>query len=191
MAFDGFMWFVGPKNGAVKVEGETLDKSYAPLGAFSIKSFSVDVENPTSIGSSGGGAGTGKAKLNPFKVSKWTDNCSPSLLKTCCMGGHYQQAHIVVRKAGTYDEKDKTKAAGLEYLHFIFYMVYVSQLEWSGESEDELPGENVTFAYGALTMQYTPQSSEGGKRAVNTQEWNQVNNSSDIKIAEFTAGGKK
>ena len=54
MPFDGFMWI--PKGGsrnAPAVEGETQDPYYASKKAFSIKSFSLDVENQTSIGSAG------------------------------------------------------------------------------------------------------------------------------------------
>jgi type VI secretion system secreted protein Hcp len=177
MAFDGFMWFEGPQNNAPPVQGESLDKNYAANKAFELKSFTLDVENPTSVGSAGGGAGTGKAKLNPFKVTKWTDNCSPSLFKTCCCGGHYDKAYIVVRKAGGGAGDNKgTTAAGTEYIRFTFTMVFVSNIEWSGDSGDELPGETVTFAYGAMKMQYFPQKKTGAAGSVNEQIWNQVTN---------------
>jgi type VI secretion system secreted protein Hcp len=182
MAFDGFCWFIEPQNGAPGVEGETLDATYSTYKAFELKSFSLDVENPTSIGSAGGGAGTGKAKLNPFKVTKWTDNCSPSLFRTCCCGGHHKKAIIVVRKAGT--AGTKTKAHGTEYIRFTFTMVFVSNIEWSGDSGDELPGETVTFAYGALKMEYWPQKSGGGKGTVNQQVHNQVTNSPDDNVPD-------
>ncbi len=182
MAFDGFMWFTGPKHGAEAINGETLDKQYQPQKAFNIKSFSLDVENPCSIGSAGGGAGVGKAKLNPFKVSKWTDACSPCLFTTCCKGGHYDSAIIAVRKAG----ETSSAGTGLEYLRFTFKLVFVTNIEWSGESEDELPGENVTFAYGAMTISYTPQSREGGKKPQISALWNQVLNTGDTdQIKDF------
>jgi len=175
MAFDGFMWFSGPKHGAEDIHGETLDKQFQPMKAFNIKSFTLDVENPCSIGSAGGGAGLGKAKLNPFKVSKWTDACSPRLFTTCVKGGHYDEACIAVRKSG----ESTDKGTGLEYLRFIFKMVFVTNIEWSGESEDELPGENLQFAYGAMTIRYTPQSKEGGKKAPIAALWNQVHHTGD------------
>ncbi|MGF1580239.1 MAG: Hcp family type VI secretion system effector [Gemmataceae bacterium] len=181
MAFDGFMWFEGNSNGAPPVNGETLDDFFKQHKAFAIKSFSVDAENPTSVGSAGGGSGTGKAKLNPFKVSKWTDNCSPSLFLTCCTGGHYKKAHIAVRKAGA-----QTAGTGNKYLHFTFRQVFVCNIEWSGESEDELPTENVQFAYGSLEMQYIPQTSTGGQGTPNIQCWNQVTNSQDSDVPDPT-----
>lgn len=186
MAFDGFMWFDGPQNGAPAVKGETLDSYFRQKNAFEIKSFSLDVENPASIGSAGGGAGTGRAKLNPFKVSKWTDNCSPSLFKTCCCGGHYKEAHISIRKAGS-SGSAATTGTGTEYLHFTFKMVFVTNIEWSGDSGDELPSENVTFAYGSMKMQYWPQASGGGKGTVNEQIWNQVTNTADEAVPDPSA----
>jgi type VI secretion system secreted protein Hcp len=182
MAFDGFCWFDSPQNGAPGVEGESLDATYSKNKAFELKSFSLDVENPTSIGSAGGGAGTGKAKLNPFKVTKWTDNCSPSLFRTCCCGGHYKKAYIVVRKAGQAGAKGK--GAGTEYIRFTFTMVFVTNIEWSGDSGDELPGETVTFAYGAMKMEYWPQKAGGGQGTVNQQVHNQVTNSPDDNVPE-------
>jgi type VI secretion system secreted protein Hcp len=178
MAFDGFMWFEDGQNGAPPVKGETLDKFYTQKKAFELKSFSLDVENPASISSAGGGAGTGKAKLNPFKVTKWTDNCSPSLFKTCVVGGHYKTCHISIRKAGSSGSAAAT-GTGTEYIHFTFKMVFVSNIEWAGDSGDELPGETVTFAYGSMKMQYWPQASGGAKGTLNEQIWNQVTNQGD------------
>jgi type VI secretion system secreted protein Hcp len=183
MAFDGFMWFEEPNSGAPPVEGETLDKTYKAHKAFDLKSFSLDVENPCSIGSGGGGGGTGRAKLNPFKVTKWTDNCSPSLFKACCVGGHYGKACIVVRKAGS--SADTSKAAGMEYLRYSFYVVFVTNIEWSGDSGDELPGDTVTFAYGAMQIEYFPQTQKGGKaNQPNIQQWDQVTNAADITVPD-------
>jgi type VI secretion system secreted protein Hcp len=184
MAFDGFMTIKGPNGGAPAVVGETRDKQYANDKYFSIKSFSIDAENPHSLGTSGGGAGTSKAKLNPFKVGKWTDNCSPSLFKACCCGGHYNQAFIVVRKAGA---KSKDGGQGLEYLKFEFRAVFVTNIEWSGESEDELPSENVTFTYGSMSITYTPQNPDGSPGTPNPQMWNQVtNDGDDMTVPGFT-----
>lgn len=174
MAFDGFMWFEDPQNGAPPVQGETMDSYFKQKYAFELKSFTVDVENPTSIGSAGGGAGVGRAKLNPFKITKWTDNCSPTLFKTCCCGGNYGKATIWVRKAGAVKGEAGT---GLVYLKFTFTDVAVESIEWSGDSGDELPGESLTLSYAVMKMEYTPQASGGSQRTTNLQVWNQVTNS--------------
>ena len=61
-----------------------LDKqqsnSPTPKG-FEIKDFSFGVENPTTVGSSTGGAGSGKVKFNEFSIGKITDSGSPIFLR--------------------------------------------------------------------------------------------------------------
>jgi type VI protein secretion system component Hcp len=61
-----------------------LDKqqsnSPTPKG-FEIKDFSFGVENPTTVGSSTGGAGSGKVKFNEFSIGKITDSASPIFLR--------------------------------------------------------------------------------------------------------------
>jgi type VI secretion system secreted protein Hcp len=171
MAFDAFMWITGNSN--CPVEGETQDKDFQPMKAFEIKSFKIEVKNPTSMGSSGGGAGTGKCQLEPFEVGKVTDNCSPSLFKCCSTGQHYTDAVIAVRKAGG----GGAHRTGMVYLKYTFRCVFVNQLTWNGSSGDDLPEETVQFAYGSVTIEYWQQSEKGDKGPrKNLACWNQVTN---------------
>lgn len=176
MAFDAFCYIVGGDAAGIKVVGETLDskfKSIEGTSAFEIKGFKVEVKNPTSLGSAGGGAGTGKCALEPFEVTKVTDNCSPSLFKCCATGQHYKKAVIALRKAGS----GGASKTGEPYLEYTFNMVFVNSISWSGSSGDDLPEEVVQFAYGSVTINYWPQKATGGRGTVNTACWNQVNNS--------------
>jgi type VI secretion system secreted protein Hcp len=178
MAFDAFMYITG---GAVPVQGETLDSTFKNNKAFEIKSFKIEVKNPTSMGSAGGGAGTGKCQLEPFEVGKVTDNCSPSLFKCCATGQHYPQAVIAVRKAGG-GGAGKT---GAVYLQYTFHCVFVNSVSWSGSSGDDLPEETVQFAYGAVTITYWPQTSGGGQSPQkNEQTWNQVTNTDSSAVPD-------
>jgi type VI secretion system secreted protein Hcp len=172
MAFDAFMYFTG---GAVPVQGETLDSDFSKQKAFELKSFKIEVKNPSSLGSAGGGAGTGKCSFEPFEVTKATDNCSPSLFKTCATGTHYPTATIAIRNAGG---GGATKT-GAPYLTYVFNCVFVNSVSWSGSSGDDLPEETVQFAYGSVTVTYTPQQSSGQQKTgqPNIQTWNQVTNS--------------
>jgi type VI secretion system Hcp family effector len=178
MAFDAFMYITG---GAVPVEGETLDTTFKEKKAFELKSFKIEVKNPTSMGSAGGGAGTGKCALEPFEVGKVTDNCSPSLFKCCATGQHYPEAVIAVRKAGGAG----SKGTGYVYLQYTFRCVFVNSVSWSGSSGDDLPEETVQFAYGSVTVEYWPQTA-GGKAATkkNQQIWNQVTNSDNPTVPD-------
>jgi type VI secretion system secreted protein Hcp len=182
MPFDSFMYIVG--GDGVPVRGETLDKDFASIDGttgFEIKSFKVDVENPHSLGSSGGGAGTGKASLKPFEVTKVTDNCSPSLFKSCTTGTHYQKAVIALRKAGG----QAGKKSGSVYLRFTFQMVFVNSVSWNGSSGDDLPEETVQFAYATIKVEYFPQQKAGTMNpTANEQLWNQVTNTDDPDVPE-------
>lgn len=182
MPFDAFMYIVG--GNGVPVRGETLDQQFASIegtNGFEIKSFKVDVENPTSLGSAGGGAGTGKASLKPFEVAKVTDNCSPSLFKSCTTGTHYEKAVIALRKAGG----GAGKKSGHVYLQFTFKVVFVNSISWSASSGDDLPEETVQFSYGAIMIEYWPQTTKGGASStVNQQLWNQVTNDDSSEVPE-------
>jgi hypothetical protein len=72
MAVDAFIWFKNASVGSTP-EGETTDDLFSREKAFEIKDFSFGVENPTTIGSATGGAGTGKARFNEFTIKRTID----------------------------------------------------------------------------------------------------------------------
>src|SRR3954464_3517957 len=76
------------------LQGESLDKAFP--GAISLKSFEWSVENPTTIGSAPSGAGAGKAKLIPLKVTKLVDASSPGLMMAAAKGAMIKDATLVV-----------------------------------------------------------------------------------------------
>ena len=61
-----------PAVGDVTAHGATINH-------VQLRDFTV--ENPTTIGSSSGGAGAGKAVLQPFTITKTVDTASPSFFK--------------------------------------------------------------------------------------------------------------
>ncbi len=154
MALDCFMWVVGGHPG---VSGETADKTYQSKKAFEIYSFSFGASNPMSIGSFSGGLGAGKVSISSFSIMKKTDSASPTLFTNCCMGTHFPEAHVVLRKSGGGIE-------AIEYLKYDFTEVFVESIQWSGSGGgDETPTESVSFGFGKIAMEYTPQKSKGEK----------------------------
>lgn len=121
---------------------------------FEIKDFSFGIENPTTIGSATGGAGAGKAKFNEFTIQKTADSASPLFFKNCATGVHYSKVTLEMRKAGGSSE------TGTPFLKYTFSTVFTTKVSWSGPG-DEGPEESITFVYGALAVQYTPQNSDG------------------------------
>lgn len=174
MAFDAYMWLEGNQGKAPKIAGETTDAEFSKKGAFEIESFSVGASNPSTIGSGGGGAGGGKVSISSFNIMKKTDKSSPDLFLACCNGGHYDKAHVVLRKAG---------GGGQPYLKYDFYMVFVDSVQWSGSSGgDDLPTESVSFSFGAASVNYNPQEATGAPGAPIEKQWSLVKNEPSIAV---------
>ncbi len=151
MAVDAFITF------------ESVSAGSAPI-AFEIKDFSFGVENPTTIGSTTGGAGAGKIKFNEFTIKKTSDQSSPAFFKNCCAGAHYKTVTVSIRPTGG-------EAATKEFLRFKFDMVFTTKIDWSGPG-DEGPEESITFAYGKLGIRFT--QAPGAKPVA--AGWDQVTN---------------
>ena len=169
---------IQPASGNPPIAGEPILDQYVKSTfpnavAIEIRSFSFDVENPVTIGSATGGAGTGKLKLNPFVVTKAVDRLSSSLFTMEATGGHLGRMQLMLRKAG-----GTTPAK--PYLQFGFDMVWVSKIEWSGSEGDDTPQETVTFAYGGLGIGYYPQKADGTLDAAVRATWSQVTNTEKL-----------
>jgi len=179
MAFDAFMWFEGPGGGAVLPEGETHDEKYKANKAFEIMSFSWGASNPVNIGSSSGGASAGKVSISSFNVMKKTDKAFPKLFKTCCTGGHFDKATVVLRKSGS-----DAKKAGEAYITYKFQKVFVESVQWSGASGgDDVPMESVSFAFGVVEIEYKPQKKDGTLDTGVPASWNLINNNDSTSIS--------
>jgi len=89
-------------------------------------------------------------------------------------GAHFTDASLYIRKAGA--------TAPVDYLIYKFKLVLVSQMKWAAANGDDSPQETVTFQYGALQVNYTPQTATGGPGRTVTQTWNQVTNTSTFDI---------
>jgi len=157
---------------SVEVFGETQDKEF--VNALEIKEFSFGVENPTTIGSMSAGAGAGKAKFNEFNVKKAVDLASPQLFVASGLGCHFQEVNLVIRKAG---------GQKVPYLIYKFKMVFVTKVEWSGGAGEDAPDEDVTFVYGAMSVNYQQQNSQGQPvGAASECAWSQVTNQPTLEV---------
>ncbi|HEY1065114.1 MAG TPA: type VI secretion system tube protein Hcp [Pirellulales bacterium] len=155
MSFDAFLKFSGEGVAAQKITGESQDEGMRG-GWLEIDSFEFGIENKLNLGSGSGGAGAGKATFKEFKIQKKTDSASPALVLTCCLGGHYDQVDLALRKSGAMAGK-----SGGPYLVYAFKMVAIGGVDWSGSSGDDVPTESVIFQYGAIKMTYKPQDATG------------------------------
>jgi type VI secretion system secreted protein Hcp len=166
MAYDAFMWVKGGTG--PKAEGESTDDKFKADKAFEIYSFSWGASNPVTIGSATGGAGGGKVSISSFNVMKKSDSASPNLFLACCQGAHYDEAHVVLRKAG---------GTALEYLKYDFTEVFVESIQWSGSSGgDDTPTESVSFAFAKVDISYTPQIGKGAAGTMIPASWDVTKN---------------
>jgi type VI secretion system secreted protein Hcp len=90
MAVDMFMKIDG-------VNGESKDKTHTK--EIDVLAWSWGMNNSGSA-HVGGGAGSGKVSIQDLSFTKYVDSSSPVLALACCMGKHYGNATLVVRKAG-------------------------------------------------------------------------------------------
>jgi type VI secretion system secreted protein Hcp len=172
MAVDAFIYFEPGSSGMPQPEGETQDETFKAKKAFEIKDFSMDIENPHTVGSATSGAGGGKAKFNEFSITKPTDQASAIFFKNCVAGAHYQNVVLSIRKSG--GDKD---SAGVPFLVYTMGTVFTTKIEWSGPG-DEGPEEKISFAYGTLKIQYNKQDANGQVKKASEMGWSQITNKS-------------
>jgi len=150
------------------LQGESLDKAFP--GAISLKSFEWSVENPTTIGSATSGAGAGKAKLIPLKVTKLVDASSPGLMMAAAKGAMIKDATLVVRKASAAGQAEP-------YLQYGLRSVFVTNIDTSADAGDDGVTETVTLAFGAIQQRYMPaQAKPGGALNPIITGWDQMLN---------------
>jgi len=165
MAADAFLVFttdIGPK-----IQGESTDATYGPMGAIEIPEWGFGLSNAIASGSQSSGTGVGKAKLNQFTVTKSVDKASAALMQYVAQGLHLPEADLYIRKAG---------GSQNTYLIYKFGLVYITDVEWSGAAGGETPTEQVTFVYGSFQINYTPQNLDGTliTSAKQTASWSQI-----------------
>jgi type VI protein secretion system component Hcp len=160
-----------PNGSDPAIKGEAVDNQYKEW--IQVESFSWGAENVATIGSATSGAGAGKTKLNELTVEKAVDSTSPAIFQRLAQGRHFAAVEIVARKAGG------TATAPSTHPRWLFQMAFVSSQKQSGSGGDDVPQEELTFAYGAISQkQFRP----GVAAASGTVfgNWSQVLNSNAL-----------
>ena len=143
MAVDMFLKING-------VDGESKDKSH-PM-EIDVLAWSWGTSNSGSA-HVGGGAGAGKVNVQDISVTKWVDSSSPSLINACCSGDHYDEANLVIRKAGG--------ASPVEYLKIKLTEVFITSVSTGGSGGEDRLTENVALNFSKFQLFYTPQDAKG------------------------------
>jgi type VI secretion system secreted protein Hcp len=145
--------------------GESTDKALPR--AINLQEFSWSIENPTTIGSASGGAGTGKAKFEPLTIKKLVDASSPGLMAAAGKGAHIPSATIVVRNGNA--------GAPDAYLQYRLNTVFVTKVEAAAAAGDEAVTETVELRYGSLTQRYVQSKPGSGPKPI-VNGWDQMVN---------------
>jgi len=184
MAADNFLWFPAAATGglltgkASQPEGETTDTWFSKKKALEVLSFSFGVSQAETTGSSSTGAGAGKAKFEEFSVEKAVDLSSVPLYSACTAGAHFPSVMLAVRKAG---------GSNILYLLYIFRMVFVTGISWSGGGGEEAPHETIKFKFGAMGIQYIQQKADGTEGTKMTGLWSTTTNKPSLDVPGLAA----
>ena len=80
------------------IEGESSDDVHA--GEIDVLAWSWGMSQSGTT-HSGPGGGAGKVNVQDLSFTHYVDKASPNMMKMCCNGKAFEEAILVVRKAGT------------------------------------------------------------------------------------------
>ena len=144
--------------------GESRDSTHK--GEIDVLAWSWGVSNSGTT-HSGGGGGAGKANVQDLSFTKYLDKSTPDLLLSSLNGKHWDQAVLVVRKAGE---------TPLEYLKVTLSEVLVTSVSQGGSGGEDRLTENVTLNFAKVKVEYVEQTAKGGKGATPSIGWNVAEN---------------
>ena len=144
--------------------GESKDSTHK--GEIDVLAWSWGVSNSGTM-HSGGGGGAGKANVQDLSFTKYIDKSTPDLLLATLSGKHWDQATLVVRKAGE---------TPLEYLKLTFSEVLVTSISQGGSGGEDRLTENVTLNFSKVKVDYIEQTAKGGKGATPSAGWDVAKN---------------
>jgi len=150
----------------LKIDGITGETSADGMsGYMSILSFSFGVSNATTVGPGSGGLTGGRSSLSDFSVMKSTESASTDLFLHCASGKSYASAEVVIRKA-TGDGGQQT------FLKYSFTNIMITSVQWSGGGDE--PTEALSFAFQAVTIEYSKQGDDGSMTPSGNCTWDQT-----------------
>lgn len=142
-----------------KIKGESRDKSHKDK--IDVLAWSWGMSNSGSA-HTGGGAGAGKVNVQDLSITKYIDRSSTELMLAACNGKHFDDAMLIVRKAG---EKP------VEYLKIKLTEVLITSVSTGGSGGEDRLTENVSLNFAKVTVDYTPQKADGSADSTLNMGW--------------------
>ena len=146
------------------LKGESRDKVHE--GKTDVLAWSWGLSNSGSA-HAGGGSGAGKVNVQDISFTKYIDKTSPDLMLAASNGKHFDNATLIVRKAG---EKP------VEYLTIKLEQVLVTSLSTGGSGGEDRLTENVSLNFAKVKLIYKAQKADGSKDADITYGWDVAGN---------------
>jgi type VI secretion system secreted protein Hcp len=148
MAFDAFLELDG-------IPGDSQAQGHA--GSIEIETYSWGLTNSATIGTVGGGAGSGKATFQDIQFTAFTSKASPLIAKACATGQHIQTANLHLVKAG---------GSPFEFITVKLQDVIVTSYQQGGAPDgDAAPTDSFSLLYLKIEFDYTPQKADGSADA--------------------------
>ena len=141
------------------IEGESSDDKHKKEIDVLAWSWGVSQSGSAHMG---GGAGAGKANVQDLSFTKYIDSGSNALLLGCVSGKHYEEAVLVVRKAGE---------SPVEYLKLTMNDLIITSVSTGGSGGEDRLTENVTLNFAKFKYEYVPQDAKGAGGAAKTAGW--------------------
>jgi type VI secretion system secreted protein Hcp len=151
------------------LKGESQDKAHP--GAIDILAWSWGLSNSGTT-HVGGGGGAGKANVQDLSLTKYVDRATPPIMLACAKGQHFDEAKLIVRKAGG-------KGSGLEYIVITMNEVLVTSVSTGGSAGEDRLTENISLNFAKVKVEYTTQKEDGGKGDTIEMVYNIAENTAD------------
>ena len=159
MAVDMFLKIDGGK-----IKGESVDDEHPDEIDVLSWSWGMSQSGTTH---SGAGGGAGKVNVQDLTFTHYVDKASPNLMKMCCNGEHFNEAVLVVRKAGK---------SPLTYMKITLKSGIVSSVSTGGSGGEDRLTESVSLNFSEFESTYVPQMPDGSGDAEITVGWNIAKN---------------
>jgi type VI secretion system secreted protein Hcp len=124
-------------------------------GQIQVQSFSWNMSQTTSFGSSTGG-GAGRVNMGDLTFVHAVDKGTPKLMIACCTGAHLKDAVLTCRKAGG--------ESAVDFMKITLTDVIVSSVSPSGSNDGDTPVEAVSLSFAEYKVEYQEQDNKGSKK---------------------------
>lgn len=136
-----------------QIPGESVDADKELSGAIEVSTWRWGANWSGELRSKGGKTGPGD--IRHFTFTHKVDSATTGLMGRCLAGQVVPKAVLTMRRAGG---KAQT------YLRITFEKVRIVKVDLVHAHSDQLPDEEVTFAFKQVLVRYMPQGAEGADK---------------------------